>query len=123
MLRIEDVFDVNDTSRLWYDIPGYNGYQLSNDNYVRSMKHYKKYPFGILLKCGSNGRYQLSNSQNKRVEVSLEEIKTLVDNNEHSKAYPYHTSEVVSGPRNEKCTILQTPKLSTETIVPKFTIV
>ena len=35
--------------RLWYYIPGFNGYELSNDYYIRSMKHYRKYPFGILL--------------------------------------------------------------------------
>ena len=122
MTRIEDVMDIYDDSLLWYNIPGYNGYQVSNTNVVRSMKHYKKYRFGILLKS-NNGLYQLSNSQNQRVTISLKEILDLVNNDEHSKAYPYHTTQMGNGPRNEKCTIQRTNKISTETFAPRFTII
>lgn len=122
MTRIENVLDVNDESLLWYNIPGYNGYQVSNTNIVRSMKHYKKYSYGILLKS-NNGLYQLSNSQNQRVTISLKEILELVNNDERSKSYPYHTYQQPNGTRNQKCTIHRTNTISTESFVPKFTIV
>ena len=47
---IQDVLDIYDPNRLWYNIPNFNGYEISNDNYIRSMKHYMKYPYGILIK-------------------------------------------------------------------------
>ena len=31
--------------RYWFYIPGFNGYELSNDGFVRSMKHYRRYPY------------------------------------------------------------------------------
>lgn len=57
--------------RLWYYIPGFNGYEVSNDGYVRSMKHWRKYPYGILIKPKSinNGEaiFELSNDNNERI--------------------------------------------------------
>lgn len=45
---VEDILGVyND--RVWYYILHYNGYEISNDGYIRSMKHYRKYPFGLLI--------------------------------------------------------------------------
>ena len=43
--------DIYDQNRLWYFIPqpGFNGYEVSNDGYVRSIKYYMKYPYGILI--------------------------------------------------------------------------
>lgn len=125
MTRIEDVLDIYDQNRLWYGIPGYNGYQVSTDNIVRSMKHYKKYPFGILLRPSKTlnevNYYQLTNSQNERVTVSLTEIKELVAGDEYSKAYPSKTLDRYQASRNQKCTIYQKP-LSQDTFVPKFHI-
>ena len=126
MTRIEDVLDIYDQNRLWYNIPSYNGYQLSNDNIVRSMKHYKKYPYGILLSPSKqvNGinYFQLTNSQNKRVTVSLTELKELVAGDEYSKAYPSKTTDLYQASRNQKCTIYNKP-VSQDTFVPKFHIV
>jgi len=126
MTRIEDVLDIYDQNRLWYGIPGYNGYQVSNDNIVRSMKHYKKYPFGILLRpfktLNGVNYYQLTNSQNERVTVSLTEIKELVAGDEYTQSYPSKTTDRYQASRNQKCTIYQKP-LSQDTFVPKFHIV
>ena len=49
-IPIESVLDINDQNIWWYYIPGFNGYELSSNGLVRSMKHFKKYPFGILIK-------------------------------------------------------------------------
>ena len=65
-IPIESVLDIYDPRILWADIGhDYKGYQISNTGLIRSMKFYKKYPFGILLTPDKNGIYKLSNSLNQ----------------------------------------------------------
>ena len=125
--RVEEYLDIND-SRVWFDIPGYNGYQMSQDGFVRSMKHYKKYPYGILLTptkvTGNTAVYSLTNSQNKRVNINSIEINKLIMEDDRSLSYPHRTSEVYTSSRNQRCTI--TPSLiqsSNNLYHPKFTII
>ena len=108
--RVEDYIDINDTSIKWYDIPGYNGYQVSTTGHVRSLKHFKKYPFGILIKH-RNGIYTLTNSNNTRTTVSYKEISELVNNDKHSLAYPKDTIVTNRGSRNRVCVNLSDLKL------------
>lgn len=87
--------------RLWYYIPGFNGYELSNDYYIRSMKHYRKYPFGILLEPvkKADGSYDkkdpsfsLSNDNNERVVIKLSEIVDRVNHMDRAiSGYPRRT--------------------------------
>lgn len=91
---VEDALGVyND--RVWYYIPYYNGYEISNDGYIRSMKHYRKYPFGLLIEPKKNRkgeilqpiRYELSNDNNEREVLTLDEIKNLAYNNPRKIQY------------------------------------
>ena len=79
---IQCILNIYDTNRVWLAIPGYNGYEISNDNIVRSMKHFKKYPYGIQIqpanKDVADPVYTMSNNDNKRVNVKLSEILALV---------------------------------------------
>lgn len=67
--------------RKWFYISGWNGYEISNDGYLRSMKHFRKYPFGILIKpveVGSDGAiFVLSNDQNERIRININDLFKL----------------------------------------------
>jgi hypothetical protein len=104
-LRVEDYIDLNDKTIKWYDIPNYNGYQISTTGHIRSLKHYKKYPFGILIKH-KNNLFTLTNSNNIRTTVSYNEIVNLVKNSEYSLSYPKDTNTTSYSSRNNKCFIL-----------------
>ena len=103
--RVEDYIDINDTSIKWYDIPGYNGYQLSTNGYVRSLKHFKKYPFGILIKH-RNGKFTITNSNNEKSTISYNEIKDLVMNDKYTLSFPKDTTTTTFDSRNKSCFIL-----------------
>jgi hypothetical protein len=134
---VESVLDIND-DRLWYYIPSCNGYEVSNDNYIRSMKHYRSYPFGILIspKRDKKGNvlhpedpsYELSNNNNERITLRLSQILDLAKSNPyHITGYPRRTCICDTNPRNQKYFIqkkLQAPE-PTNNIkrYPKFTIV
>ena len=49
-VRVENYINPMSQDIWWYYIPGFNGYEISNTGIVRSMKHYKKYPYGILIR-------------------------------------------------------------------------
>lgn len=128
---VEDVLGVyND--RVWYYIPHYNGYEISNDGYIRSMKHYRKYPFGILISPkkskGKIIQYELSNDNNERDILSLDEIKNLAFNNPryNINGYPRKTLSTDISPRNQRYFVrkkqdnLQSDK---RLIYPKFTVI
>lgn len=112
-IKVEDALGF-DENRLWYYIPGFNGYEVSNDGYIRSMKHFRKYPFGILLsplrtkkgKLLQPLQYELSNNNNDRIIVTLEEIINLAANNPHyTTGYPRKTYVTDNASRNQRCTI------------------
>lgn len=96
-IPIETILNINDDSILWYAIDGFNGYELSTTGIIRSMKHYKKYPFGIYIKPKSiskyNVIYELSDNNNKRVSINKDNIITRVRNNpyKYHAGYPRHT--------------------------------
>lgn len=110
---VEHYIDVADPNRLWMNIYGYNGYELSNDNYIRSMKHYKQYPYGILLtpKKDSDGNilhpedptYELSDDNNNRKILSLSQIIAIVNANKNkTPGYPRYTWQQDISPRNDR---------------------
>ena len=83
-IPVESVLNPYDPSILWYPIPGYNGYEISNTGYLRSQKHYHRYPCGILIRPKTQGEdpvFNLSDDNNNRVDVHLSELKNLAYNN------------------------------------------
>lgn len=133
---VENVLDIN-APRLWYYIPGFNGYEVSDDKYIRSMKHYKKYPFGLLIqpKKYKNGNiihpedplYELSNNNNERVSIMLSQIIHLARTNEyHITGYPRSTCMLDIQSRNSRYFIKKKPESiqpSKSIRYPKFTII
>lgn len=99
MIAVDKVIDIRDSNILWFRIPGFPGYEISNNNYVRSFKSRKKYPFGTLVKWDNKGNISLTNHNNQRVKLSLSDIWETV------KSEPdviSHTWEVQSTARNPK---------------------
>lgn len=104
---------------LWYYIPGFNGYEISNTGIVRSMKHYKKYPYGILIrprevsdplelftKVFDDLIYELSDNNNKRQVVRRSELQYLASTNPYYiQGYPRKTIVTDIASRNIKCFI------------------
>ena len=97
---VEEAIDPLDPSILWYYIPGFNGYEVSNTNMVRSMKHYHRYPFGILIKpvmrepygSSCDPLFELSDNNNIRVKIRLSQLVLLAHNNQYAvSGYPRHT--------------------------------
>ena len=107
---IEDVLNIFDENRLWYYIPSFNGYEISNDGYIRSMKHYRKHPYGILIKPvdrdsykGScDPLYEISDDNNQRQRIRLSQLVHLAATNQFAvRGYPRHTIITSSSGRNK----------------------
>lgn len=107
---IEDVLNIFDESRYWLYIPGFNGYEVSNDGYVRSMKHFRKYPCGILIKAvdrepyksSTDPLYELSDDNNKRQRIRLSQIMHLAATNQYAvRGYPRATVVTSVSGRNK----------------------
>lgn len=99
--------------RLWYYIPGFNGYEISNDGYVRSMKHYRAYPFGILIqpKKDKDGNiidpedpiFELSDNNNERHAIHRSQLIYLSKNNKLIvNGYPRSTIITDRSSRNDR---------------------
>lgn len=93
---VETIIDPYDVNIVWYYIPGFNGYEISNTNIVRSMKHFKKYPFGILIHpvsgTGDNTTFEITNDNNERVRITVGELSSLAHNNKNVvSGYPRRT--------------------------------
>ncbi len=97
MIPVHQVFSPQDYSIIWYPITGFPGYEASiissGQLFVRSLKQYKKYPFGDLI-YPNNGIYQMSNYNNQRVNVSIQDVLDCMD-----RANGRHT-DVVDGPKS-----------------------
>ena len=101
-IPIEDVINIRDESRLWWCIPGFRGYEVSSDHIIRSMKHFKKYPFGILIQAKKdrdgkilhpeNPTFELSDNNSERVLLTLSEIVQMAyENKDKYIGYPRKT--------------------------------
>lgn len=133
-IPIESVFNIETDSQLWYYIPGFNGYEISNLGNVRSMKHFKQYPYGLLIRCKKNSKgekiFELSNDQNERVRISDKELWNLAINNPYTMAYyPRPTYVSTMSSRNNRIflkrdrTKKKKKELSNETFFPQFTVI
>lgn len=108
---IDQLWNLNIDDQIWYDIPGFTGYQISNTMFVRSFKYKNKYPFGILIlpkkMVGTDSIYELSDNDNMRIEISLSELYKLSDKNN-----PMHTYQIPMISRNKRLGINQDPILT-----------
>lgn len=84
-------FDPYDDDQLWYRIPDFNGYEISNKGMVRSLKFTGRFPFGTIIDPKPSGKYfgmyEMSNNNNTRVMVSRDALWKLAMQN--LKDYPY----------------------------------
>lgn len=79
----ETIVDIYDKNILWYKIKDFPGYEICNcNNYVRSFKYYKKYPYGVILNYyHSDGNYyEITCSNNKRYQLDIDMIWSLCVN-------------------------------------------
>ena len=117
--RVENYIHPLSEEIWWYYIPGFNGYEISNTGIVRSMKHYKKYPFGILIKPREVSdplelftknfedlTYELSKNNNERKIIKRSELQYLATSNQYTvQGYPRKTVVTDISPRNQRCFI------------------
>lgn len=114
---IQNYINPYDTTIWWYYIPGFNGYEISNTGIVRSMKHYRKYPFGILIRPKETNdpidlftkyyedlSYELSDNNNERRVMKRSELLYMASKNPyHVQGYPRRTVVTNIAPRNQRC--------------------
>lgn len=157
-IGIEEVLDVNDDSIWWYYLHNYNGYEISSPlpydivcryynkkgeltteiyhagrSIIRSMKHFRQYPYGILIKCRNRSNtndpvYELSNNNNERECVRLSQLVIMARNLPYAvSGYPRHTNYSNPCSRNQRIFVikkLKSPQLDdTEKFYPKFHII
>ena len=124
-IPIDQLWNIHDNGFFeWYDIPGFNGYQMSchmnsNDHFIRSYKYKNQYPYGILILPKNKDSilsenhekiiYQLSDNDNMRIQLSLKDIYELVKNNH---TYPNSTAHTLQwkSSRNSRMCINQDPE-------------
>lgn len=106
-IDVRDVFTLNDGT-LWYDIPGFPSYQLSNTDHIRSFKCKHQYPFGAIKRYRStcNGiMYMLSDKNNINRNIDLDQIKRLVNSNPEKIGYTTYGQNSIQRARNSRAFI------------------
>ncbi len=116
---VDAVMNVYTDGRLWANIPGFNGYQLSDDYVVRSYKYKKTYPFGTIVTPKKqydnkplDNVFELTDNDNMRVEISAFELGKLVHSQTSSPMNLYHTATILpetQSSRNKRMWINQDP--------------
>ena len=102
----ETVVNIYDPNILWYIIPGFPGYQISTNGYLRSFKSARKYPFGIILEYyHKDGQYfNLSDQNNGRYKLSIDDIWNIINKTDIRGTFGYDTS--ASQPRNSRMRVI-----------------
>ena len=117
---VQNYINPYDINIWWYYIPGFNGYEISNTGIVRSMKHFRKYPFGIVIKPKEvtnvlqlfteqfdDLTYELSDNYNRRQSIKRSELFKLAFNNPYPiVGYPRKTLFTDVSSRNQRCFII-----------------
>lgn len=130
VIPLEQIFDPFNDTQLWYYIPGFNGYEISDRGILRSMKHYKKHPFGMILQGRVNKDddivFTLSNNHNKRVSITRSRLMELAKTNDIPvSSYPRRTFETDVSSRNQRIFIPQEEQvvIPEKTFYPTFSVV
>ena len=109
--RVDQLFDVYNDDQLWYYIPGFNGYEISNKGFVRSMKMFNQYPYGTLVQCQISKKdgkqyFTISSNNNERIKISADELWNKAMNNPRKICgYPRSTCSIDKYSRNQRCFI------------------
>ena len=130
---------------IWYQIPGYNGYEIKFSKLygktfdhgiglyhtVRSTKNFKKYPNGYEIQylhiSGKQNKivdsyYELSNNDNKRIRLTvIDVLETINRNPDYSLAVPDNMLNIVS--RNKiksRPSEPKNPDFKKKNIMPSF---
>lgn len=74
-ISIESILDIYNPNIVWFPLSDeYKGYEYSNTGIMRSMKFYKKYPYGIQIKPDKDLNFELSNCFNQRVKIYYKDL-------------------------------------------------
>ena len=135
---IEEILNIYDTNRYWYNLKyaGFNGYEISNDLIIRSLKFKKKHPYGVLIipkkDLDTDPVYELSDNDNNRINIRLSEIIKLAQQYQYSiPGYPRPTYIIDNSNTRNSCTItsgrrnkqIKANSYNNERFFPKFTII
>lgn len=123
---VQNYINIYDSNILWYYIPGFNGYEISSTGIVRSMKHFRKYPYGMIIRPKEikdpielfvnnypELTYVLSDNNNERQVVTRTELINLARNN-HNKVYGYPRKTIVTDIGSRNIVLLKPPKPKSE---------
>lgn len=103
IIAVQTVFDIDTDTQLWWRIPGFNGYEMSDYGYIRSMKYFQRLPFGMLIKFDNNEYYTLSDDNNDRIKVHRMDLWDLVVTNPYTEpGYPRSTNQTDCYSRNRR---------------------
>ena len=124
---VEVAIPIHTTDRVWYYIPGFNGYEISNDGLVRSMKLWRKFAFGIIVKPNIKlqtdniftASFSMVGANGKRTSVDLNTIYELAMSNPYAvSGYPRYTYNTDQHSRN-KSMFIQNDTYQ----IPKFSVI
>ena len=123
-IPVDAVMNIWSDARLWANIPGFNGYQLSDDYIVRSFKFKRIYPYGTIVTPKKEYKdkpldnvYELSDNDNMRIEITAFELGKLVHSQLQSPMNLYHTATIMpvtETVRNKRMCINQDPVLTAQ---------
>lgn len=106
---IEQIIHPSDPRFYWHYIPGFNGYEICFElKMVRSMKHFREYPFGIYIKPRKRSNFEdptfeLSDNNNERKRVRYSQLVELATHNPHGvSGYPRPTYMSDPSSRNDR---------------------
>ena len=88
---------------IWYMIKGFNGYEINEQGIVRSMKMMHANPGGLLkqYKDKKGLYYILSNNENKRVKIYVQDLINIVFNS-GNKLVARPENSIYLGGRNKR---------------------
>lgn len=93
---IEQVLGFNDNRR-WYRILGYNNYEISNDNFIRSNRRWHTHPYGVIIEpCkydkDGNAYYRMSDNKDSYNILHISQIQILKSKaNQEKYGHPFYT--------------------------------
>ena len=104
----ENVVNIYDESILWYKIPGFPSYEISNNGYLRSFKSAYKYPYGTILNYyHKNGNYFiLTDKNNSRYKLTVDDIWNIINKSTEKEPPVFGYQVMVINPRNQRFMLL-----------------
>ena len=108
VIPVDYIWDPTTDDQLWFRIPNFNGYEISDYLNIRSMKMFNKYPFGVLLK------YTVTKDGQKISERDIINLAFYTNPSITSYGYPKKTYQAEKTSRNFRMWINQDPILTAD---------